>query len=159
MAWRLMRAAVARTATDDGRDLLASILNELRAIHATLTAAITAQSNVGPRDEGPALDGLLLAASSAFGDAEFTSTELLDRALDADAELLAAVKGVVGKLRPGTAKSLGHRLARASKAVAKSGAMQVWRSGSDNRGSLWRIGTDHSGTLWTVSSFVKQSPK
>ena len=145
--------------TSDGTGKIIELLQRLVEGQDALLAAIIAQSEVGARDEGPALHDLLLAASSAFGDAEFTSTELLDRALDADAELLAAVKGVVGKLRPGTAKSLGHRLARASKAVAKSGAMQVWRSGSDNRGSLWRIGTDHSGTLWTVSSFVKQSPK
>ncbi len=127
MASRLMRAVVARTATDDGRDLLAAILAELRAIHATLAAA----RPVVPG--GDSVPDLLHAIAAFVGVRAFSAGELARHAmLPQSVDLSAAIVTACGVVN---ARRIGKALARVE--GQSIDGLVIRRVGADAAGVVW----------------------
>ena len=129
-----MRAVVARTATDDDGDLLAAILVELRAIHATLAAARPAAS---VNDDSAA--DLLRAIAATTQGLKFTVSELLEHAevvadRAADQRLHDAIITACGTVN---GRRLGKLLGRLEGRELEG--LRIVRVGMGREGIAWRV--------------------
>lgn len=79
------------------------------------------------------------ALNAYYRDEGFTTTGAVDDARDRDVELRAAIEKATGKLGPGTAKKLGHLLARESRRGSQAKGPRVQRLKKSSVGRLWSV--------------------